>query len=745
MPRQLATHLLLLCLIFYAAMSHAEPETPHQRPTLPSPEEIAQLPPDGGDKWNRLIFEQSPYLLQHAANPVDWWPWSDAAFEKARAEDKPVFLSIGYSTCHWCHVMEHESFEDDEVAALLNKDFISIKMDREERPDIDHVYMQVAQAITGHGGWPLSVWMTPDRKPFFVGTYFPKRGNFSRPGMTQLLPGIASAWQDKREELVKQADHITDAVQGMGAGAPGGRLTLESLNLTAKQLGQAYDPKKGGFGHAPKFPTPHNLSFLLRHHHRTGDAKSLEMVEKTLTEMRRGGMYDQVGFGFHRYSTDQDWFLPHFEKMLYDQALLAIAYTEAYQVTGRADFAEVVREIFTYVQRDMTSPQGGFYSAEDADSEGEEGKFYLWSTEEVRELLGEEDAALFESVFNFTEEGTYVEEATGEIMGTNIPHLKASWSELATTHNTTEAELRERIEAIRVKLFDVREERVHPYKDDKILTDWNGLMIAAFAIGGRALGEEEYIATARKAADFVLAHLKTEDGHLLKRSRLGKAGLTGLIEDYSFTVWGLLEVYEATFEPTYLAEAVALTETQLELFWDDANGGLFMTPDDAEYVLVRAKEIYDGAIPSGNSVAVLNLARLARLTGNMAYEEKAGEIVEAFSGQVDDHPRAFTQLMIGIDFLLGPSQEVVIAGTPGAGDTQAMIAAVREKFLPRKVVMLRPEGDAEQLAALVKLALFAENQTPNGDAATAYVCQNFACDAPTTDIATMLKSLGVKN
>ncbi|MFH0792587.1 MAG: thioredoxin domain-containing protein, partial [bacterium] len=472
------------------------------RPALPSAEELKTISPDGGPNWNRLVFEKSPYLLQHASNPVDWYPWGEEAFKAAREQDKPIFLSIGYSTCHWCHVMEHESFEDSEVAELMNQYFISIKVDREERPDIDSVYMTVTQALTGSGGWPMTVILTPDKQPFYAGTYFAKYSRYDRRGMMDLLPGIGNAWKNDRVNAVKAASEITQALARMTAGAPGDALTSETLQEGFHQLSESFDDDGGGFGHAPKFPTPHNFSFLLRYWKRTGDAAALEMVEKTLSSMRRGGIFDHVGFGFHRYSTDPEWLVPHFEKMLYDQAMLTIACIETYQAMGKEEYAQTAREILAYVMRDMTSPEGGFYSAEDADSEGVEGKFYLWSPEEVVSLLGKEEGELFSKIYNIVEGGNFREEATGHGTGGSIPHLQKPLSEMAKELNLDESSLASRLEASRRKLFAAREKRIHPLKDDKILTDWNGLMIAAMAKAAKALDDPQYADAARRAADF---------------------------------------------------------------------------------------------------------------------------------------------------------------------------------------------------------------------------------------------------
>jgi len=693
------------------------------------------------EKYNRLIHEKSPYLLQHADNPVEWYPWGEEAFEKARQEDKPIFLSIGYSSCHWCHVMEHESFEHPQVAALMNDAFVSIKVDREERPDIDDVYMAVAQMMTGRGGWPLNIIMTPDRVPFFAATYIPKESRWGQVGMLSLIPVIKERWETQRNELLNVAERVTGTLQRMSQGAPGDELSESTLELAFQQLSQRFDAQHGGFGSAPKFPTPHNLLFLLRYWKRTGNEGALHMVEQTLQAMRRGGVFDHVGLGFHRYSTDAHWLLPHFEKMLYDQAMLAMAYSEAYQATGNEAYQQTAEEIFAYVLRDMTAPEGGFYSAEDADSEGEEGKFYLWTQRELREVLGEREADFVAKVFGVEPGGNFSDEATREKTGKNILHLLEPPSQLAVELGMSEQELAERVEAARRKLFVQREERVHPLKDDKVLTDWNDLMIAALAKGAWVFDEPRYTDAAARAANFVLHRMVRDDGRLLHRYRDGEAALPAYAADYAFLTWGLLELYEATFELRYLERALALNAYLLEHFWDGENGGFYSTADDGEELLVRQKEIYDGAIPSANSVAMLNLLRLGRMTAQPDLEEKAAIISRAFSASVRQSPIAYTQLMLAVDFALGPSYEVVIAGKPGAEDTRMMLAALRAQFVPDKVVLLRPDGESPRIA---RLAEFTQYQRSIDGKATAYVCRNYKCEFPTTDVEVLLNLLGAR-
>ncbi|MFQ5823754.1 MAG: thioredoxin domain-containing protein [bacterium] len=710
------------------------------RKPIPAPEKLKKLPPDGGAEYNRLVFEKSPYLLQHAGNPVDWYPWGEKAFARAREEDKPIFLSIGYSTCHWCHVMEHESFEDPEVARLMNETFVCIKVDREERPDIDNIYMAVCQAMTGSGGWPLTIIMTPDKKPFFAGTYFPKESRFQRIGLLDLVPRIGEIWKSQREKVLESAEQITNFLQkNVSSPSSGEELSEHELTTAYQQLASRFDETYGGFGSAPKFPSPHNFTFLLRYWNRTGEPKALNMVERTLQAMRRGGIFDHVGFGFHRYATDAQWLLPHFEKMLYDQAMQAIAYLETYQATGKSEYAEIARKIFTYVLRDMTSPEGGFYSAEDADSEGEEGKFYLWTPKEIIHILGSKEGEMVIKMFNVKPEGNFQEQATGQKTATSILHLNKPMAELAKEFNLSEQELNDHWEKSRHKLYEVRERRIHPHKDDKILTDWNGLMIAALAKGAQTLGEPQYAEAARHAADFIWTKLRDKQGRLLKRYRQDEASLPAHLDDYAFMVWGLLELYEATFDVSYLQNAIKLNNLMLSFFWDAENGGLFFSADSLKELLVRTKEIYDGAIPSGNSVAALNLLRLGRITANEEFEKKSAAIGRAFAKQVQQSPLAHSQLMNAIDFAVGPAYEVVIAGDSRAEDTKAMLLALQKKYVPNKIVLLHPSE--QNFPPIAQIAEFTRYQTSLNGKATAYVCLNYACKSPTNDVEEMLSLL----
>ncbi|MFZ2957175.1 MAG: thioredoxin domain-containing protein [Candidatus Ozemobacteraceae bacterium] len=721
---------------------------------------------------NRLADEKSPYLRQHAQNPVNWFPWGDEAFEASRRENKPIFLSIGYSTCHWCHVMAHESFEDPEVAQLMNDNFISIKVDREERPDIDHLYMNVCQILTGGGGWPLTIFLLPDRRPFFAGTYFPKHSRFRRVGMVELIGRIRLALETKSGQLEQSATELVSAIQQVAAvGGMGKPLTEEVLDLAFKQLVNAFDEKNGGFGDAPKFPTPHNLMFLLRFGKRTDKAVAGAMVEKTLLSMRQGGLYDQIGFGFHRYSVNSDWKIPHFEKMLYDQALLILAYLEAWQVTRNPLWSQTVREIFSYVGRDLTSPEGVFYSAEDADSEGFEGQYYLWKLSEIRDLLDTSDSGrsgqsindsrinadlkteksvyppyssntmFFQELFYLTEEGNFSEIGHPQEGGLNVISQTRSMKEVAVRQGISETDVESRFEVLRKMLFKTRCRRVRPHRDEKILTDWNGLMIAALARGARVLNSSDNLQQARRAADFILKKLVRSDGRLLHRYYDGEAGIQALLDDYAFFIWGLIELYESSFEPGYLADALVLTRQCLDHFWDAEQGGFFLSADDAEKLLVRSKEIYDGATPSGNSVMTLNLLRLSRLTGDPSLEERAAILLRAFSRKVGSVPMAHTHMLMALSFALGPVAEIVITGTPEAPDTNAMVSSIREEFLPDSVILFRPTESDKPDSQITQLAPFCRGLHSIEGKATAYICRDFTCSTPITDPASALKIL----
>ena len=671
---------------------------------------------------------------------MDWYPWGEEAFEKARKENKPVFLSIGYSTCHWCHVMAHESFEDEEVAKLMNDAFVSIKVDREERPDIDNIYMTVCQIILGRGGWPLNIIMTPGKKPFFAGTYIPKKSRFNQTGMLELVPRIKEIWNQQHEDVLDSAEKITSTIQNIIMESAGEGLGEEIIEEAYDEMLNSFDTEYGGFEGAPKFPTPHKISFLLRYWRRSGNPEALQMVEHTLDNMRRGGIYDHLGSGFHRYSTDSMWVLPHFEKMLYDQALTAVAYTEAYQVTGKELYKETAEGILDYVLRDLTSPEGGFYCGEDADVEGEEGKYYLWTIEEVRSVLGPEDSELIIKMFNVQEGGNFEEEIRGRKTGTNILFMVRSPESLAAELKMPVEEVEQRVKHAREKLLAARYERKRPSMDDKILTDWNGLMIAAFAKGFQVFGEQRYLKAAEKAADFILKTLYSPDSRLLHRYREGVAGISGTSDDYAFLTQGLLELYEAGFELRYLKAAVSLNGELLEHFWDPANGGLYFTANDSESLIFRKKEFTDSAIPSGNSVEMLNLLRLSRIIADPELEETADRLERSFSKLIRKVPSGYTQFLSAFDFRLGPSYEVIISGKTEAPDTAHMLEELWSYFVPNKVLIFRPEGENPEIADLAK---YTKEQFPIGGKTTVYVCQDYECQLPTTEISEMLKMLNV--
>ncbi|MDP4181196.1 MAG: thioredoxin domain-containing protein [Bacillota bacterium] len=667
---------------------------------------------------NKLIMEKSPYLLQHAHNPVDWYPWGTEAFTRAVNEDKPIFLSIGYSCCHWCHVMERESFEDEEVAKILNSNFVSIKVDREERPDIDHIYMSVCQMLTGHGGWPLTIIMTPDQKPFFAGTYFPKNNHMGMSGLMTILERVNAAWSNKREALIDSGESVTKAFSENPPSNKG--ISSDVIEEAYMSYEEAFDEKYGGFGDAPKFPTPHTLLFLLRYWSNKKDPIALDIVKRTLNSMHGGGIYDHIGFGFSRYSTDRKWLVPHFEKMLYDNALLAIAYLEGYQATRENKYADVAKQIFTYVLRDMTSPEGGFYSAEDADSEGVEGKFYVWSHDEIIDALGKEEGEKFCKYYDITEKGNFE--------GKNIPNLIKS---------TVIDSDKEFIEASRQKLFKVRENRIHPYKDDKILTSWNGLMIAALSMASRILGIKEYEAAAKRSVDFIFENLIREDGRLFARFRDGEASYPAYVDDYSFLIWGLIELYETSYNELYLNKAINLSKDLIKYFWDEQNGGLYIYGSDSEQLIARPKEVYDGATPSGNSVAALNFLRLSRLTGDHSLEEKANQILKAFSREIKKHPAGYSFLLIAAMFKETSAKEVIVVSNSIDDDARNMLNIINERYSPFTVSILYSKDNEE----LKKIIPFIKNYEVVDNKATAYVCKNFSCQTPVNDLKEFRESM----
>ena len=676
---------------------------------------------------NSLIKEKSPYLLQHAHNPVNWFPWGDEAFNKAKAEDKPIFLSIGYSTCHWCHVMEKESFEDEETAKLINDAFIAIKVDREERPDIDGIYMSVCQMLTKSGGWPLTIIMTPKRKPFFAGTYFPKNDRFGKSGLLSIIPRIMDLWKNRRQELLDSSEEITLAVKTSSNINPGNQSGEEIFQLAFEDFKIKYDPEYGGFGKAPKFPTPHNLTFLLRYWRRYKDDSALGMVENTLTKMRLGGIYDDIGYGFHRYSTDRQWLVPHFEKMLYDQALLVPIYLEAYQATNKKLYIETAEEILSYVMREMTSPMGGFYSAEDADSAGEEGKFYLWTKDEITNLL-HEDPNFALTIYNIQKEGNWRDPISAEKNMTNILHMTKILEEIAADFKCPPEPVKERLIKIRSLLFENRKHRIHPFKDDKILTDWNSLMITAFSKAAQVTGNEVYISFAKSGVDFISEYLTDKSGKLLHRYRDGDSSISGNIDDYAFYIQALLDLYETSFSIDNLDEAKYMIDLAIHDFWDEETGGFFFSSKDSTELIVNQKEIYDGAIPSGNSIMILNLLRMSKITADADYEEKAMMINRAFSSIISRSPTAFAQALIGYDFGFGPSFEIVISSNEYDHYAHMMVKEIRKCYQPAKIVLVKTVSNNLQ-----NIAPYVSGQNPINGKAAVYLCRNFSCDFPIAD------------
>jgi uncharacterized protein YyaL (SSP411 family) len=670
---------------------------------------------------NRLVHETSPYLKQHAHNPVDWYAWGPDALERARRLDRPVFLSIGYSACHWCHVMEHESFEDPEVARILNDYFVSIKVDREERPDLDQIYMTAVQLLTGQGGWPMSMFLTPDLKPFYGGTYFPPDDRYGRPSFKRVLLALVDAWENRRDEVLNSAGQVTEHLQGVGRleRSPGG-LDASLIEHAVAGLERNFDHTYGGFGNAPKFPHPMDLRLLLRAWRRSDDSNALHMARVTLDRMAMGGIYDQLGGGFHRYSTDARWLVPHFEKMLYDNALLTLAYLEAHQATGDPLYRTVVEETLEYVRREMTSPEGPFYSTQDADSEGEEGKFYVWSAAEIETVLGKDDAELFGYVYGVTPEGNWE--------GHNILHRGKTYEQNSRLLHLPEPELHARLNEARRKLYDVRSRRVWPGRDEKVLTAWNGLMIDAFARAAAVLDKPAYAETAVRAADFLLTRMRGPDGRLLRTYSAGaQPKLNAYLEDYSFLINALVSLYETTFTPRWVEQALDLSEVMIEQFWDPAESGFFYTGRDHEQLIARSKDPQDNATPSGNSMAVTALLRLAKLTGRMDLWQKAEATLQLFRGLMAQAPMAAGQMLTALDFYLGPVPELAVVGPAAGEETRRVLRAVFAPFRPNQVVAFHdaaaPAGRAEELLPLLqgKKAL---------EPVTLYVCENFTCQTP---------------
>ena len=678
---------------------------------------------------NRLADETSPYLLQHKDNPVDWYPWGEEALEKAWREDKPVLLSVGYSACHWCHVMERESFEDEETARMMNEHFVNIKVDREERPDIDSIYMSAVQALTRHGGWPMTVFLTPDGAPFYGGTYFPPVPSRGMPSFQQLLLSLADAYENRRDEVLRSAESVRDYLRAStGTAIPKAEATgAEILDRAAASLLSQLDRRFGGFGGAPKFPQAMNLEVLLRHHHRTGDRAALDGVELSLRGMANGGIYDQLGGGFARYSVDEYWLVPHFEKMLYDNALLSRLYLETHLATGDSFYRRIAEETLDYVLRDMTSEEGGFFSAEDADSEGEEGKFYVWTPDEIEAALDPEDAQLAARLWDVTERGNFE--------GKNILHVSRPPEAVAAEFRLEPEELWERVVGIRDRLFTVRERRVRPGRDEKVLAAWNGLMLRSFALAARVTGREDYREAAVKNATFLLEKLK-EDGRLHRSYKDGRARFNGYLEDYAMVADGLVALYEATFETRWLIEADSLCDAVSELFWDEEKRAFYDTPADHEELVTRPRDVYDNAAPSGTSVVTEVLLKLALLLDRNDYRQRAEDVLEELSGGMEKVSGAFGRLLCALDFATSEPREVAIVGDPRSPDTRALVETVYKRYLPNKVVAGHDPEDEE--AGLIPL--LAERPARDGRA-TAYVCVQYACKAPTTDPEELARQL----
>ncbi|MCU0632568.1 MAG: thioredoxin domain-containing protein [Methanolinea sp.] len=691
---------------------------------------------------NRLIHEVSPYLQQHAHNPVDWYPWGGEAFDRARGEGKPIFLSIGYSTCHWCHVMERESFSDQEVAALLNAHFISIKVDREERPDIDHLYMNASIALTGSGGWPLTVVLTPGLHPFYAAAYLPKEGRRGMPGLMEILPRLAEYWRDNREKAVESAGLLAKAITTGQETRPGNRVRKSAADRMLRDLLLQYDSLNGGFGPAPKFPMPHLHLFLLRYWRWTGNQKAREMAEKTLLSMARGGIYDHLGNGFHRYSTDARWLVPHFEKMLYDQALAGMAYIEAHLATGNGEFGEVARGCMQYVCTGLSAPGGGFFSAEDADSEGEEGKYYLWTRDEMAALLDHDVARVAFLVFPVSKNGNFLDPFTGGYSGQNILHMTHTAEEAARALHMDINEVRECMARIRATLLEAREQRVRPFRDEKVLADWNGLAIASLAKVARGLGSGEFLDAAEKAACFILSHMRMEDGGLYHRFRDGVAGVPATSADYAGMIFGLLELFIASRDPRHLESALSLEEYHKTHFWDRKMGGYFTPAESAKELFSRQKEFTDGAIPSPNSLSFSNLVRLGYLNDMGDFSARAEILSRIYSPLVERSPTSCGMFMAGYTLSSGPATQVIVTGKRGDHVFQEMNALLDRSYLPFTLPMFRDTEDPEDL--LSRIAPSTKEYLPLGDATTAYVCTRNSCQNPAHTPRELAALLGIK-
>lgn len=702
-----------------------------------------------GHPANRLIREKSPYLLQHAYNPVDWHPWGFEAIEKAHKEDKPIFLSIGYSTCYWCHVMEREVFENEELASLMNKHLVCIKVDREERPDIDRVYMTALQAMSGSGGWPMSMFLGHDLKPFFGATYIPPRSQYGRAGFGEVLERINEVWTTNRAQLAQVSERIGEFLTNLSQPEKQNIDADERVfEIAYESFLKSYDEQHAGFGGAPKFPRGVAYNFLLRHYKRTGKENALGMVLQTLQRMAGSGMYDHIGGGFHRYATDERWHVPHFEKMLYDQAQLVVSFLEAYQITREESYADAARDVLSYAQRVMTHPQGGFYSAEDAESaidprdpgKKEEGAFYVWTAEELKAILSPDEMNVFFPRYGVEESGNVIADPHGVFRGKNILHLVHSVEQVALQLGMTSDQVQGLLFSARDKVFAAREKRPRPHLDDKILVSWNGLMISAYARAFQVLGDEHYRTAAKQAAAFILDKLADPTtGLLLRRFRDGEARFEANLEDYSFFVQGLLDLYEASFETEFLRAAIAFTDRGIKLFFDRDGGGFFDTSGNDKTVIIRTKEWYDGAEPSGNAVALLNLLRLAHMTGRPEYDALAHKSLTFFGRRMVEAPQATPQFLVALDFSLSRPKEIVIAGAADEPGTRAILREIHAHFLPHKVLLLAAGGE-EQNALEVFVPFLRDKKMVEGKP-TAYVCENYACQLPTTELAELRKLL----
>jgi len=681
---------------------------------------------------NKLIDESSPYLLQHAHNPVMWHAWGEEALAVARNEDKPILLSIGYSACHWCHVMERESFENEAIAALMNANFVCIKVDREERPDLDTIYMNAVQLMTGQGGWPMTVFLTPNCVPFYGGTYYPPEDRHGMPGFPRILAAIADAYHNRRQDIERGAQGLLTELSRLSHPPQSeGELSKAILDNAAARLLAQLDHRHGGFGSKPKFPPAMNLSFLLRQYHRTGQEAALAAVKLTLDEMASGGIYDQLGGGFHRYSVDERWLVPHFEKMLYDNALLSRTYVEAFLVTGNRFYERIATETLDYVQREMTDPSGGFYSTQDADSEGEEGKFFVWTPEEITKLLGEEDAALFNRYFDVSTEGNFE--------GHNILHVDESMEVIGRLLQVAPERIMQAVARARPLLFQAREQRVKPGRDEKVLAAWNGLMLRSFAEASSALGRGAYRQTAQRNAEFLVREMK-RDGRLLRTWKDGKAKLNAYLEDYAFVIDGLLSLYEASFDVLWFREARDLAEIMIDQFWDEEHGAFFLTSRDHEPLITRTKDIYDNAIPSGNSVAVHALFKLALLTGEERYRRPAEATLAALAPAAQRAPSGFGELLCGLDFFLSSPFEIAIVGEPGTAETTGLMDVVLRRFEPNKAVAFAAPDNQDAISSIRLL----EGRGVLSGRATAYVCRNYQCEKPVSDAASLRAQLDAR-